>query len=157
MLIRETLFIRGFTFTQIPLIFFVGPRVISLDDDGAEVMIPLGLRTRNHWGTMYFGALCVGADLAGGLNAMSIIRKRHPRVTLVFKDFQAKFLKRPDGDVMFTCRQGREIADAVAQADRSGERLTIPLDIVATVPSKYGAEPVAQFVLGLSLKRKDAA
>lgn len=151
---KETAVVRLLGLTQIPLLFFVGPRVLRLDDEGCEVKIPLGYRTKNHLGSMYFGVLAAGADLAGGLNAAFTIRRRHPRVQLVFKDFKAEFLKRADGDVHFTCRDGRKINETVALADETGERYTIPVEIVATVPKKYGDEPVARFTLGLSLKRR---
>jgi hypothetical protein len=44
---------------------------------------------------------------------------------------------------------------AVEETDRTGERVTLPVEVVATVPKKYGDEPVARFTMGLSLKRKD--
>jgi acyl-coenzyme A thioesterase PaaI-like protein len=153
MLLRETLFVRLFSL-RVPVLLFLGPRVERLDDERAEVSIRLRWRSRNHLGSMYFGALCAGADLAGGLAAARLIRERHPRVSLVFGDVQGHFLKRADGDVTFTCADGRRIAQAVAAADAGGERVTIPVDVVATVPSKYAGEPVARFTLGLSLKRR---
>jgi acyl-coenzyme A thioesterase PaaI-like protein len=139
---------------RIPALLFFGPRVLELDDEGCAVEIPLTLRSKNHVGSMYFGALCAGADLAAGLNAFDLIRRRYPKVVLIFKDVKAEFLKRADGDVVFRCRDGRAVADAMAQADAGGERVTIPVEVTATVPHKYGEEPVARFALGLSLKRK---
>jgi hypothetical protein len=103
---------------------------------------------------MYFGALCAGADLAGGLPAARLIWERHREVSLVFADVKAEFLKRADGDVLFTCDDGYAVAAAVRQADTSGERVTIPVRVAATVPKKYGDEAVARFTLGLSLKRR---
>jgi acyl-coenzyme A thioesterase PaaI-like protein len=153
MLLRETLFVRLFSL-RVPLLLFLGPRVERLDDERAQVSIRLRWRSRNHLGSMYFGALCAGADLAGGLAAARLIRERHPRVSLVFGDVQGRFLKRADGDVTFTCADGRRIAEAVAAADAGGERVTIPVEVVATVPSRYADEPVARFTLGLSLKRR---
>lgn len=154
MLLKETAFVRLFGLTQIPLLAFVSPRVERLDDDGCEVEIPLGFRTKNHLGSMYFGVLSCGADLAGGVNAALLTQKKHKKVQLVFKTFSAEYLKRADGDTRFTCNDGRAIREAVEKADATGERITVPLTIVATVPSKYGSEPVARFQLGLSLKRK---
>lgn len=153
MLLGETLKLRLFS-VRIPVLFFLGPRVARLDDDRCEVLIPLGWRSKNHLGSMYFGALCAGADLAGGLLATRFIRARHPRVGLIFASVEGRFLKRADGDVLFACDDGRRIAAAVAAADESGERVTIPVEIRATVPSKYGDAPVARFTLGLSLKRR---
>jgi len=139
---------------RIPLIFLVGPRVLALDDEGCAVEIPLRYLTRNHLGSMYFGALHVGADLAAGLNATRAILAGHRRVKLIFKDCRSEFLKRADGDVVFKTSDGRRIREAVLEADASGERLTLPVEVVATVPERYGEEPVARFTLGLSLKRK---
>jgi acyl-coenzyme A thioesterase PaaI-like protein len=154
MLLKETAFVRMLGITKIPILFFIGPQVLRVDDEGCELKVPLGYRTKNHVGSMYFGALAAGADLAGGLNATFYGREHHPKVQLLFKDFHADFLKRADGDVHFVCNDGRLIRETVAKADQTGERYTIPVEIVATVPSKYGSEPVAIFKLGLSLKRK---
>jgi acyl-coenzyme A thioesterase PaaI-like protein len=156
MLIRETLILRLLGL-RIPSLLFLAPQVIELDDDGCAVRIPLGWRSRNHVGSMYVGALCAGADLASGLNAFRAIRSGHPKVVPVFKDLRADFLKRADGDVLFRCRDGRRVAEAVRQADESGERFTLPVEVVATVPKKYGDEPVARFTMGLSVRRKDTA
>jgi acyl-coenzyme A thioesterase PaaI-like protein len=139
---------------KIPVLFFLGPRVLRLDEAGCTVCIPFGWRSRNHVGSMYFGALCAGADLAGGLPAARLIWTEHPKVVIVFADVEARFLKRADGDVHFTCDQGAEVAAAVRQADLGGGRITLPVHVTCTVPSRYGDEPVARFTLGLSLKRK---
>lgn len=156
MLLKETAFVRLFSL-KIPLLLFTGPRVVEIDEEGCAIEIPLGWRTRNHLGSMYFGVLCVGADVAGGLNAVRLIQGRHKGVSLVFADLRAEFLKRADGDVLFRCRDGRRIAEAVRQASETGERVTLPVEVVATVPSKHGDEPVARFTLGLSLKQRSAA
>jgi acyl-coenzyme A thioesterase PaaI-like protein len=156
MLLGETAYVRLFAL-KIPVLLFLGPRVLELDDEGCAVEIPLGWRSRNHLGSMYLGALCAGADVASGLVAARLVRERHRGVRIVFADLKADFLKRADGDVVFRCRDGRRIAEAVRSADESGERVTLPTEVVATVPRKYGEEPVARFTMGLSLKRKDAA
>lgn len=153
MLLKETLLVRLLGL-KIPALLFCAPTVEALDDDGCAVRIPLGWRTRNHLGSMYVGVLCAGADLASGLNAFRLIRSTNPEVKLVFADLKADFLKRADGDVVFSSRQGQEVAAAVRKAEQTGERVTVPMEIVATVPSRYGDEPVARFTLGLSLKKK---
>ena len=150
--LRDNLLVRLFSL-KIPVLLFLSPRVVAVDDEVSVVEIPLGWRSRNHLGSMYFGALCAGADVAGGLHAMRLITARHRRVRLIFADLRAEFLKRADGDVHFTCRDGRRIAEAVRAADAGSERVTLPIEVVATVPDRYGDEPVARFTLGLSLKR----
>jgi acyl-coenzyme A thioesterase PaaI-like protein len=139
---------------KIPLLLFLGPRVLRLDETGCTVVIPFGWRTRNHVGSMYFGALCAGADLASGLPAFRAIRAGHRTVIPLFADCRGEFLKRADGDVHFCCEQGVVVAEAVERADRTGERITMPVNVTCTVPAKYGDEPVARFTMGLTMKRK---
>lgn len=103
---------------------------------------------------MYFGALCIGADTAGGLIAMRAIEQTGGGVALIFKDFQAEFLRRAEGDVAFTCDQGEAIRELVSLARASGEREEMTVRVVATVPELLGDEPVARFTLTLSLRRR---
>ncbi len=150
---RESLQLRLFSLGKIPLLFYVGATIFEISPSRMVVRIPLCRRTRNHLGAMYFGALCIGADLAPGAYAMYLIRKQRARIAMVFKDFQAEFLKRAEGDVHFTCDQGEEIAALVAQAVTSEARVEKQLDVIATVPS-LSDEPVARFKLTISLKRR---
>lgn len=156
MLIKETAFLRAFGFLKIPMLFFISPTVQRLDREVCIVKVPLNFRTKNHLGSMYFGVLSAGADIAGGLIAMKMIHEGGNKISLVFKDFNAKFFKRAEGHVFFTCTQGLDIQNLVQKALDGDERVEMPVDIVATVPSKTGDEPVAQFTLTLSLKKKKA-
>lgn len=151
---RDTFYLRAFGFLKVPLIFFTSPSVETLTPEKCVVKIPLSRRTKNHLNSLYFGVLAVGADCAGGLIAMKLIQEEGDQVSLVFKDFQAQFLKRADGDTHFTCEDGDAIRALVKKALESGERENMPVRVVATVPTKYGQEPVAEFTLTLSLKRK---
>jgi acyl-coenzyme A thioesterase PaaI-like protein len=158
--VKETLKLRTFGFLKIPVLFFVSPTVVELDDYRCVVKIPLTRRSKNHLGSMYFGVLAAGADCAGGLMAMKLIDEAPSRgrnrgkINLIFKDFKAEFLKRAEGDVLFTCEDGLAIRQLVERVSASDERESMPVQVTATVPSKLGNEPVARFTLTLSLKRK---
>ncbi|SVD28300.1 uncharacterized protein METZ01_LOCUS381154, partial [marine metagenome] len=90
-----------FGLMRIPLILFCRPKVVSVSDTRLEVRIRLNRRTKNHLNSMYFGVLSVGADVTGGFLAMKLIRNNKSRISLIFKDFHADFLKRAEGDVHF--------------------------------------------------------
>jgi acyl-coenzyme A thioesterase PaaI-like protein len=150
---RASISLRLFGLARIPLLLYVGVSVIEITPGRIAVCIPLRRRTRNHLGSMYFGALCIGADCAPGAYAMHLIRQQRVPIAMVFKDFQAEFLKRAEGDVFFICKQGREIAELVAQAAATSERVERQLDVIATVPT-LSDEPVARFRLMLSLKKR---
>lgn len=149
---KQTLALRAFAFLKVPAIFFVRPSVVRLTDKECEVRIPLNRRTRNHWGTMYFGVLAIGADCAGGLMAFHHIRKNGKKVSLIFKGFNAKFLKRPEADTHFSCKDGALIQRLIREAIKTKKRINRPITIIATTPKKTGKEPVAKFELTLSLK-----
>jgi acyl-coenzyme A thioesterase PaaI-like protein len=152
---KETFGLRLFGWLKIPLLAAVRPSVVELSETRCVVRIPLRRRTRNHLGSMYFGALAIGADCAGGLLAMDQIKRSGGKVSLVFKSFQATFLKRPESDVYFICDDGPAIRDQVRRALESEVRITEPMAIQAAVKLADGAfEPVADFTLELSLKRK---
>jgi acyl-coenzyme A thioesterase PaaI-like protein len=153
--IRDTIFLRAFGFTKVPMLFFVNPSVTKSTPEEVVISIPFHRRNKNHLGSMYFGTLCIGADAAGGFIAAKALQKvKNGKGSLIFKDFKAKFLKRPEGRTLFTCKDGMEIQDAVKRAEESLERVDLPVTVIATVPDKFGDEPVAEFVLTLSLKVK---
>ncbi len=153
---KQTLAVRYFGLSKIPLILFVRPSVLHLNDEQCVIRIKLKRRTRNHLMSMYFGALAVGADLAGGLLAMQMISRSKRKISLVFKDMQADFLKRVDADAIFTCTDGKKIEALIQKVIKTGERQHASLNIQVTSPEKYGDEILANFSLTLSLKEKEA-
>ena len=82
------------------------------------------------------------------------IRESKRNVILIFKDLKANFLKRAEGDVQYICNESKKIAQAVDKTLQTGERVNIPVPVIATVPEKFGDEPVAEFSITLSLKEK---
>jgi acyl-coenzyme A thioesterase PaaI-like protein len=153
--LQDTIYVRLFGLIKVPLIFYVSPQVLKLDDNECEVKIPLSRKTKNHLNSMYFGVLCTGADIAGGLVAMNEIEKSGKKIALSFKDFKADFLKRAHGDVHFRCTQSKDIKKFVQDVIVSKERMNFPVQIEAIVPSKPEDGVVATFTLTLSLKVKD--
>ena len=152
--LRETAKLRLFGLAKIPLLFLARPRVVEVSEARAEVVIPLTKMTKNHLGSMYFGVLAMGAECAGAILAMKLIDEAGGDVSLIFGEFHAKFLKRAEGDVHFISTDGVAVRDLVERALATGERQTAPVRVVATVPDKTGDEPVAEFTLALSLKKK---
>lgn len=151
---KQTWGLRLFGWLRIPLLGKTSPTVVELTDERCVVRLPLNRATKNHLGSMYFGALAIGADCAGGLIAVEQIRRHKAKVSLVFKSFQAQFLKRPESDVYFICEEGDRIRAQVDRAMASEDRITEPVNLRADVRLPDGSfETVATFVLALSLKK----
>lgn len=150
--LKGTTMLRLFGLTKIPLLFLVKPSVKELTAKKCSVEIPLTKITKNHLGSMYFGALAIGADCAAGLFAVYKAEQiAGTKFNLVFKDFKANFLKRPEDDVVFICTDYEKIDDLLAEAKTTGERATRQVRIEARVPSNQD-ELIAEFELGLSMK-----
>lgn len=147
---RANLMLKGFSLTKVPLLFITGAKVQTIDDTHCVIKMPFSKIVKNHLGSLYFGALSIGADACVGLLANYKIRKRHQKMSLVFKSFDAKFLKRAEGPTLFICDQGHIIDQMIQQTLTSGQRITKNIEAYAMV----GDEKVAHFKLGLSLKSK---
>jgi acyl-coenzyme A thioesterase PaaI-like protein len=143
-----------FTRFRIPLMGYVRPELIKINEKEAVFRIKLRRRTRNHLNSMYFGALAVGADLAGGFHAFYLADKLNVKLSLAFKDFSAEFLKRPMGDVYFICTEGQKVKNMIDETLSTGERVTSPIQIMGVTDYPDNPEEIARFSLGLSLKNK---
>ena len=149
---KANIFVKILAFTKIPLMFFCRPKVIEINDQKVIVKIPFRRKVKNHVNSMYFGALAVGADLSGAYLAFHHINKTDKKIKLIFKDFHADFLKRAEGDVHFICNDGDKIKSLIDKVLSEGERCNTTVNVNAFVPSKFKNDPVAKFMLTLSLK-----
>lgn len=151
----NTAMVRLWSLQNVFFLWLASPRIVELTDERCVVRIPLNWRTRRRdIHAMYLGTLCMGADVAAGLIAFKLVRERKLRVNFLFKDMKAEFLKRAEGPVFFTNNEGRLVQDLLQRALETGERQEATVPVIATVPSKFGDEPVARFTLTLSLKKK---
>jgi hypothetical protein len=152
---RETLNVRLWSVANVWFLALARPKVLELSDDRCVIRIPLNWVTRRRdIHAMYLGTLCMGADVAAGLIAYRLVRLRRANVSFIFKDIRGEFLKRAEGDVVFTNIDGPVIQELLRRTLESGEREEATVNVIATVPKKLGDEPVARFALTLSLKRR---
>jgi len=136
---------------KIPLIGYVKPKVIQVDSSTVKVKIRIRRRTKNHLNSMYFGALAVGADVAGGIHAFYFAEKHGRKVSFAFKGMTAEFHKRAESDVTFVSNDGSTVRGAIEQSIATGDRVNDEVKVNA-----YNSENelVASFVMGVSVKVK---
>ena len=152
---NATTMVRLWSLQNVFLLWLVRPKILELTKDRCVVRVPLNWITRRRdIHAMYLGTLCMGADVAAGLIAFQSVRERRERLSFIFKDLKAEFLKRAEGDVHFTNIDGPLIQELLRNAIETGERQEATVHVVATVPAKLGDEAVARFELTLSVKKK---
>jgi len=142
---------------KIPLIGFVKPRLLELTDKRMVVKIRLRRKTKNHLGSMYFGAQAIGADLAGAFQSFYVADKMNAKLSIAFKNFEADFVKRPESDVFFISDEGLVIKEMVEETINTKERVTKAIKISAVTGYPDTQEVVSAFTLGLSVKDKSKA
>lgn len=152
--IRNTAFVRLYTFWNIPLIWWIRPSILELGQNRTVIQVRLNRRTKNHLGSMYFGALAIGAELVVAAKAVQTIYDSKKSVDFVFKDFKAEFHKRAEGNVHFLCDSGAEVEALVSKAIASGERQTQTFSGYAIVPAKDPHEIILSFQVTLSVKKR---
>lgn len=136
---------------KIPLIGFVRPKLVQIDDDSVRVQIKLRRRTKNHLNSMYFGALAVGADIAGGIHAFYFAELADTKVSFAFKGMNANFIKRAESTIIFGSKDGKLVQKSIEESKTSGERINQTIHVIARDKNN---EIVATFEMIVSVKCK---
>lgn len=152
LLTRFKFFIWSFGYFKVPMIGYLHPRLLNLTEHEIVIKLKLNRRSKNHLNSMYFGALAVGADLAGGLHGFYHAKLAKINISLAFKSFQAQFLKRPESDVYFISSSGEMIKKMILNAKTTKQRINHPIVVKAYTHYPEHPEEVASFTLELSLK-----
>jgi len=146
---KRKLFLLGLF--KIPMVGFVRPELIHLDEERCEIGIRLKRRTKNHLNSMYFGSLAVGADLAPGLLTYYLAEKQDYKINFVFKSMRCEFLQRAETDIRFICEASSELREGLKEAYELQERRNIPVKVIALNSDE---EEVATFVMEVSFRVK---
>lgn len=151
---KANLILKLYGLLKIPLLSFVNPKCVELTPTRSVIKIKLGRRTKNHLNVMYFGALGIGAELSVAITAVVAIHESGKKIDFIFKDFNANFLKRCDGDVHFVCDEADQVRALIAKAAKTTERLEQTFKAYSTVPSTSGDEKVAVYEITLSVRNR---
>ncbi|MFC3908654.1 hypothetical protein ACFORL_06135 [Legionella dresdenensis] len=149
---RFKFFLWYFGHFKVPLIGHLKPKLISLDSRKIVIMLPLNQRSKNHFNTMYFGALAVGADLACGFHGFYHAEQEKVKISLAFKSFRAQFLKRPESDVYFISEMGEQVKEMLDESKAGNSRVNRMIKVNAYINYLKNPELVAEFELELSIK-----
>ena len=93
---------RLYLLRMLPLAAFAGLRLRRLDDQACAVSLPGGWRTRNPFGSTYFAAQSMAAEMSTGAPALVLVRAERASVALILTGLTAAFTKRAVGTALFT-------------------------------------------------------
>ncbi len=147
--IRRKLWLLGFF--KIPLIGFLRPKLLSINSEEVKIRIKLNRRSKNHLNSMYFAALAVGADVAGGIHAFYFSEIYGVGMSFSFKAFDAQFLQRAESEIIFSSNQGELIRKTMELSYENESREEC---IVVVTAKNKNEEEVANFNMTLSIRVK---
>ena len=143
--------IRALLWSRLPLAAFAGLRVSRLDETGAEVRLPAGWKTQNPFGSTYFAAQAMAAELSTGAPALWFIEQSGEKVSSLVTAISAKFTRKATTEARFVFDGGEKMREAIDQAVRTGEPVVYTARSVGT--QRDGTQ-VAEFTVEWSFKKK---
>ena len=136
---------------KIPMIGYTNPKLIELNDTSVKVKVKFRRRTKNHLNSMYFGALAIGADVAGGIHTFYFAQRHDQQVSFAFKGMNCEFIMRAESDCIFVSNDGKKVENAILLSKKTGDRVneTTQVEVFNTTN-----ELVAIFEMIVSVKCK---
>ena len=135
---------------NLPTIFFWGVRVKTINLDLCHTTLPFNWRTKNPFRSIYFAALCGGAELASGMLCMLHL-SGEKRFSMLVVDFNAQFIKKANKMVTMKCGDGELIKQKLSDLSMPGDTAVVVSTVTAHHPDN---ELVAKFEITWSFKRK---
>jgi hypothetical protein len=107
---------RGYLLTRLPLAACAGLRLRHLDETSCRVSLPGGWRTRNPFGSTYFAAQCMAAEMSTGVPAVVLVEGASASVAVILREIRGVYSKRIVGDSVFSFDDVAGLAAVVARA-----------------------------------------
>ena len=142
---------RAMLWRKLPLAAFAGLRVARLDETGAEVTLPAGWKTQNPFGSTYFAAQAMAAEMSTGAPALWFIAQTGVEVSSLVTGLSAKFTKRATSEARFVFSDGVAMRAAIDTAVGTGEPVVFTARSVGT---QLDGTQVAEFSVDWSFKKK---
>ena len=113
---------RFYLLGKLPLAAFAGLRLRRLDGQSCTVELPGGWRTRNPFGSTYFAAQAMAAEMTTGAPALMLTRAAPASIALILTGIAGTFTRRVQGTALFTFEDVaglRAVVERVAAAGGS--------------------------------------
>lgn len=142
---------RAMLWKKLPLAAFAGLRVARLDESGAEVTLPAGWKTQNPFGSTYFAAQAMAAEMSTGAPALWFIEQSGARVSSLVTGLSAKFTRKAVSEARFVFTEGAAMRAAIDAAVQTGEPVVFSARSIGT---QRDGTRIAEFTVDWSFKKK---
>ena len=142
---------RAYLWSKLPLAAFAGLRVKRLDEHGSEVSLPAGWKTQNPFGSTYFAAQAMAAEMSTGAPALWFIEQSGEKVSSLVTGISAKFTRRAVSEARFVFSDGEAMRKAIGEAVRTAQPVVYTARSIGT---QQDGTQVAEFTVEWSFKKK---
>lgn len=143
--------IRALLWSKLPLAAFAGLRVVRLDESGAEVTLPAGWKTQNPFGSTYFAAQAMAAEMSTGAPALWFIEQSGAPLASLVTAISARFTKKATTKASFVFSDGAGMRAAIDRAAKTGEPVVFTARSVGT---QRDGTRIAEFDVEWSFKKR---
>jgi len=120
----QAFFFPLFLMTRLPLAWVAGLRVRKCDDAVCVIAMRYGYWNRNPFGSLYFAAMAMAAEMSTGLPAFLYLRKHRLNVSLLLAEMQATYHKKATGLVSFEFDEVQAVQAQLGALQSKGDSCT---------------------------------
>ncbi|HEY8400854.1 MAG TPA: DUF4442 domain-containing protein [Cytophagaceae bacterium] len=140
-----------FLITQLPMAYLAGVKLEEVSEEKAVVSIRYKYLTKNPFRSIYFACLSMAGEFASGVLSLTCIYGVKPPVSMLVTHMEADFTKKAIGKIRFVCNDGKQIAQAIDEARKTGESRTL---VATSSGFDESGDKVAEFRITWSYKAK---
>jgi len=116
-----------FNLVKLPLAYLGGVRVRIITDTEVVVSIKYRWMNQNPFRSMFWAAQGMAAEMPTGVLVMKAIDDSKVKVSMLVTQQEAQFFKKATGRILFSCKGGNEIREAIQESIKTGEGQVIVL------------------------------
>ncbi len=136
---------------SLPMGLLAGLRIRSADATSTQVSVPYKNLNKNPFKSIYFAVQSMAAEMSTAVACLLAVEGQKPSVAYIIVDLKAKFYKKANGRVWFTCEDNANAFEAVEKCIETKEAA---LATFKTVGKMKDGTVVSEFEFTWSFKQR---
>ncbi len=149
--IQAPLALTAFMAAKMPLGIPAGLRIDRVDRASCTASLPGGWRTQNPFGSMYWAAQGMAAELATGLHGFILCSAAPVPVRMILAGCEGSFGRMCKGRGRFVFSNGQLVEDTILKTLASGESVLCPTEVIGY---DLGGEEVSRWTFTWNFRAK---
>ena len=136
---------------NLPMALLAGIKLDELNAKSAQVSLKYKWLNTNPFKSTYFACLQMAAEFSTGIICMAYINNSPKKMSILVLENRAKFQKKAVGKLLFKCKDGDKIKQAINESVSTGEGRTVEALSIGTDES---GDQIGEFYFTWTFKAK---